>query len=115
LPEARARVRTDPLVFCLTTERAENQFYFWPSYPGRLSGQNAIFVRELKMPGMLPGWHWNWLRGETNLSEPLPAGEPAPDRLRQQFESVTDLGVKEVLYRGRTFHLLQLFECRNLR
>ena len=46
LPEAKAAVTSDPLVFYRTDSRAVNQFYFWPGYEDR-KGQNAIFVREL--------------------------------------------------------------------
>jgi len=38
-----------------------------------------------------------------------------PERLRAEFASVSDLGTREVLYRGRVAHTLRLFACRDLR
>jgi hypothetical protein len=35
--------------------------------------------------------------------------------LLDDFESVQDLGVTPVLYHGRVYRWLQLFECRRLR
>jgi membrane-associated phospholipid phosphatase len=90
LPEAKQNVPNDPLVFARSSDKPENQFYFWKGYAGR-TGQNAIYVSE------------------DNLSE-----IPSP-RLQREFASVRDLGVKEALYRGRVFHRLRLFECRDLR
>ena len=39
--------------------------------------------------------------------------QPAPERLLGEFESVSDLGVTNVLYRGRDLlRPLQIFACR---
>ena len=46
LPEAKAAVTSEPLVFYRANPTPDNQFYFWPGYENR-KGQNAIFVREL--------------------------------------------------------------------
>jgi hypothetical protein len=35
--------------------------------------------------------------------------------LEQEFESVTLLGVRDVLYHGRVLRPLQLYACRGLR
>ncbi|HEV2207462.1 MAG TPA: glycosyltransferase family 39 protein [Verrucomicrobiae bacterium] len=95
LPEARAAVRSDPLVYCRSNPTPENQFYYWPGYDSR-KGQNAIYVLEL------------------NRDDPTP--QPPPERLQQEFESVTDLGVTNVLYHGQyLLRPLHLFACRNLR
>ncbi len=95
LPEARASLKTIPLVYYQTSASPENQFYFWPGYTER-KGENAIYVRELDRDKPAPG--------------------AAPERLQQQFESVTDLGVTNVLYRGQfLLRPLQLFACRGLR
>lgn len=90
LPEARAGVPDQPLVYFMTTDRPVNQFYFWPGYQGR-RGENAIFV-QTRRPGRDP-----------------------PEQIQREFASVRDLGVVEVPVRGRVFHRLQLFECRGLR
>ena len=116
IPEARTNVATNPLVYCQTSTEAKNQFYFWPGYVGNRTGENAIYVKELSTPKLKKDWVHLWLHG-TPLEE-LPREEPKqgppPDFLTQEFESVKDLGVFPIYYRGRIFHNIQLFECRNL-
>jgi hypothetical protein len=90
LPEAKASVSRQPLVYYQSSEQPDNQFYFWPGYNTR-KGENAVFVARNERP------------------------ESAPKRLHQEFESVTDLGMREISYRGRVFHKIQIFQCRNLR
>jgi membrane-associated phospholipid phosphatase/4-amino-4-deoxy-L-arabinose transferase-like glycosyltransferase len=90
LPEAKAGVPNDPLVYALSSDKAENQFYFWPGYENR-KGQNAIFFQEAH------------------------TRQPPPERIEKEFESVTDLGIQDIRYRDRVFHQIQLFECRDLR
>lgn len=116
LPEAKSRVAGDPIVFYQSTPKPDNQFYFWPDYRDH-TGQNAIFVRELERPRLRDGWFKLWWNhgndlyvAETNVI--FPGLTPA---LRQQFESVRDLGVKNVVANGDVVRRLQLFECRNLR
>jgi hypothetical protein len=80
------------MVYCRSSEVPENQFYFWPGY-NRRKGENAIFVQEL---------------GRAN-PHPL----PPPARLLEEFESVSELGVSNVLYHGEfLLRPLQLFTCR---
>src|SRR5437016_1582837 len=90
LPEAKAAAPDRPLVYFRSSNRPENQFYFWPGYQSR-KGQNAIFVQEVHTP------------------------QPPPDRIRNEFASVTDLGLHDILYRDRVVHQIELFECRDLR
>ena len=94
LPEARTNVTTEPLVFYRTNPIPANQFYFWPGYENR-KGQNAIFVRE--------------------LDRDQPKFRPVPRDLERQFESVTELGVRNVLYHRRVLRPLQIYVCRGLR
>jgi hypothetical protein len=115
IPEAKTNVAENPIVYFLTSTNAVNQFYFWPGYKENRTGQNAIYVKELAMPPLIKGWPWKWLAGETNLLRHESSPKPAPDVLLQEFDSVTDLGLYDVQYRGRAFHIIQLFECRNLR
>ncbi len=91
-PDAKARVTTDPLVTVLSADRPQNQIWFWPHfrYENR-KGQTAIYVQNAKRP------------------------YPVPERLRQEFASVTDLGIFEAEYRGRVAHRYQLFVCRDKR
>jgi membrane-associated phospholipid phosphatase len=89
------RPEKEPLVYFLTSSGPENQFYFWPGYHNR-KGENAVFVREL------------------SRDNPLPL--PAPESLRAEFASVTDLGVSNVWYHDRfLLRPLQFFACRGLK
>jgi len=90
LPEAKAGVPDQPLVYALHTDQPKNQFYFWPGYRHR-KGENAIFVRHARV------------------------AEPAPDTLQTEFASITDLGLRQIAYRGRVLHTVQLFACRDQR
>lgn len=91
LPEARAGVPHDPLVYYRTSQQPVNQYYFWPGYLER-KGQNAIYVVEIT---------------GTN--------RPPRDSVVAEFESITKLPTQPIVHRGRTLHRLQLYECRNLR
>jgi hypothetical protein len=113
-PLAKSDVTKTPLVYCISSEHPENQFYFWPGYTDQRKGQNAIFIRELGAPPLVKGWVPKWLRGETNLLRHPPISQPAPRQLVREFDSVKDLGQFNVLYRGRVFHTYQIFECHNL-
>ncbi len=117
LPEARATVGSDkPLVYYMAKGHPENQFFFWPNYLSR-AGESAIFVQSLEEPKLVEGWFWKWQRGDQNIIRPnLPVPMAAPPKLIQnQFESIRDLGIFKVEYRGRIFRHFQLFECRNLK
>jgi hypothetical protein len=93
-PEPNPHDDLGPMVYYRTDPRRVNQFYFWPGYNSR-KGQNALFVRELDR--------------DKPENDPLPA--PLPD----EFESITDLGIREVLHRGNVLWRLQFFACRGLR
>lgn len=116
IPEARTNAGDKALVYTQTSTEAKSQFYFWPGYKGNRTGENAIFVRELRMPKLKSNWPSLWLHG-TPLEE-LPRedaqGGPPPEFLAQEFESIKDLGNFPVYYKGRIFHYVQMFECRNL-
>ena len=116
IPEARTNVATDPLVYCQPTRRPENQFYFWPAYNDSRAGQNAIYLKEFGLPPLVHNWIWLWLKGEPmdNLPREQPTPRPPPQVLLQGFDSLKDLGLYEVRYHGRVFHIFQLYECRNL-
>ncbi len=94
LPEAKAAVAGDPLVFYRTDSRTINQFHFWPGYENR-KGENAIFVRELDRDTPRPG--------------------PVPPEIERQFDSITEVGVTNVLYHRRVLWPLQIYACRGLR
>lgn len=93
LPEAKQSVASHPIVYYQTSAVPENQFYFWPSYTER-KGENGVYVREL------------------NRDRPDPG--PPPERLQQEFESVVDLGVTNVMYHDRLLRPFQLFACRGV-
>jgi hypothetical protein len=88
IPEARTGIPDQPLVYFISTGEPKNQFYFWPGYQMR-KGENAIFI------------------GTVDRSE-----RDAPESLRKEFASVTDLGMRDILYRDKVFHQIQLFACR---
>ncbi|HVV00902.1 MAG TPA: glycosyltransferase family 39 protein, partial [Verrucomicrobiae bacterium] len=94
LPEAKEAVSDVPLVYYKSTPYARNQFYFWPGYLDR-KGENAIYVVELD-------------RDTLALKTP-------PATLVAEFESVTNLGVHNVMYHGQINRPLQFFACHNLR
>jgi hypothetical protein len=116
LPEAKSRVGAEPLVFCYASREPRNQFYYWPDYLGR-AGQDAIFVREAARPRLRPGWFSDWWHGSNDLYLPAPAvAQALPPELLSQFETVTDLGVKQVVYPGKgVLRCAQFFACHNLR
>jgi 4-amino-4-deoxy-L-arabinose transferase-like glycosyltransferase/membrane-associated phospholipid phosphatase len=116
LPQARERVKDIPLAYHLTSDRPKNQFYFWPGYREQRRGENAIFVVELEMPKKpLRSMLDTYLPARADEAEAVPAAKAAPAELQAEFASVTDLGPSKVLYRGRVFRWIQLFECRDLR
>ncbi|MBI3876635.1 MAG: glycosyltransferase family 39 protein [Verrucomicrobia bacterium] len=95
MPGARERAARGELqAYYLSSEQAENQYYFWPGYRGRLTGANAIFVLPLK-------------------DDSSPAQPPAS--LLKEFASVTDLGVRRIERKGRLVHTVQLFACHGLK
>jgi 4-amino-4-deoxy-L-arabinose transferase-like glycosyltransferase/membrane-associated phospholipid phosphatase len=111
IPAAREGVPDDPLVFYKTAASPENQFYFWPGYESR-KGHHAIYVQEEPMPRVPYGLD------EHEFARPW-VGNPPPARppevIENQFASVRDLGIYEMLYRHRPMRYLRVFECRELR
>jgi 4-amino-4-deoxy-L-arabinose transferase-like glycosyltransferase/membrane-associated phospholipid phosphatase len=91
IPEAKAGVPDRPLVYCISSDEPENQFFFWPGYQAR-KGQNALYIAPVDRFERTP-----------------------PASLQREFASVTDLGMRDILYKDRVFHQVQLFACRNLR
>jgi membrane-associated phospholipid phosphatase len=92
LREAHPSLPGAPLVYARTTRTPKNQFYFWPEYRYRdtRKGQNAVFIRFSDKP------------------------EPPPQDLVAEFQSVTDLGYREIKSGQQVLHRLQVFACRNL-
>jgi hypothetical protein len=116
-PAARKAVALKmPLVYPKDSDTPENQFYFWPEYNYRATrqGENAIYVED-KGPGSPEkGWLGKWLRGEPVTIDP-PEPEDPPARITDEFEKVTDLGVRNVQYHGRQYHQLHLWACYDLK
>jgi hypothetical protein len=94
LPEAKAAVTQTPLVYVRSSPTPKNQFFFWPGYSMH-KGENAVFVIE--------------------LDRKVPGPKPPPRSLVEEFESVTDMGVRNVMYHGQLLRPLQFFACRNLK
>jgi hypothetical protein len=115
LPEARRGLPDNPLVYYRTSDKPRNQFYFWPGYRGRHRGANAIYVDEAPLPKLKRGWVWPWLTGRKDLYEPdAPLRDRVPPEVREEFASITDLGVRDIVVRGQTLRRVRLFACRNL-
>jgi 4-amino-4-deoxy-L-arabinose transferase-like glycosyltransferase/membrane-associated phospholipid phosphatase len=116
LPEAKRLVSGEPMVFAYASREPRNQFYFWPDYLGR-AGQNAIFVREVERPKLRPDWLSVWWNHSNNLYLPdHPTASALPPEVTGQFETITDLGVKDVMYPGKgVMRRAQFFACQNLR
>ncbi|MGZ5019052.1 MAG: glycosyltransferase family 39 protein [Chthoniobacterales bacterium] len=90
-PAAQAAVTSAPMIYCLDADEPENQFYFWRGYSAR-EGDDAIFVQKTDEP------------------------HPPPPRLLQEFETVDDLGMRQVYDdHGLEIRRIQLFACRRLR
>jgi hypothetical protein len=87
-PDTRKAPRDNKLIYALATERPVNQFYFWPNYRNR-AGEDALFVQR--------------------------EGASLPQELTKQFERIEDLGVRDIIYRGRALHKMHFYAARNLR
>lgn len=117
LPEARERAQTgaEALVYYPSSTVPYNQYFFWPGYEHR-KGQSAIFLHLVKDPPLPKDWFRRWLAGESDIFAPTKtAGDPIPTDIARQFESVVDLGVQPLMYRGRALRYVQLIEFRNLK
>jgi len=114
-PAAKAVGTTQPLVYCVNTEVPANQFYFWDDYNYQVHrhGQNAIYVELLEGIPYKPGWFWHWLKHEPVDRVP-PVPEPVPSSMAAQFESVKDLGIREVYVKDRVLHRVHLWACYHL-
>ena len=91
MAEARSHVTERPVVTVVSSPKPENQFWFWPeyNYQDRV-GENALLITYPDQ------------------------GKDALDRTRKEFESVTDLGLVDIPYRGTSnYHQLNLYACRN--
>ncbi len=83
------------MVYYRRSATPDNQFFFWPSYDSR-KGENAIYVAE------------------ADRSNPQPRA--IPPELLEQFESVSDLGLRTIMYHDSIpLRAVQLFACRGLK
>jgi len=117
-PARAAAESSRPLVYCVDSDRPIDQFAFWDDYNYRehRQGENALFVLHLDPYKMESGWIWKWLRGEPVGFREIPPPRAVPKRMADEFESVTNLGIREIKLRdGRVFHRVQLFGCYHLK
>ena len=116
IPQARAALKSEPLVYSADSDEPENQFYFWPEYNYRdqRKGQNAIYVAEADLYQLDGGWLWKWLAHQP-ITRTTPPPATLPPRIAQEFESVTDLGEQDVKIGDRVFHRVHLWACYNLK
>jgi len=118
IPGAKAAIKSDdPLVYAMDSDSPHNQFYFWPEYdyPEHRRGQNAIIVSEVDPYPLEHGWFWKWLKRESINYGKIPPPAPAPEKIVQQFASVTDLGERDVTVGGRVFHRVHLWAGYHLK
>ncbi|HEY4416896.1 MAG TPA: glycosyltransferase family 39 protein [Verrucomicrobiae bacterium] len=115
----RAALTQQPLVYCQRLDQLpENQFYLWPEYDYARTrrGQDAIYVRRVDTYKLEKGWIWKWLKREPIAYRDIPPLPPAPPDIINQFETVTNLGVRDVMIRdGRVLQRVQIFGCYNLK
>jgi hypothetical protein len=118
-PAARAVINTPkPLVYCLDTDKPGSQFFFWDEYNYRehRHGENAIYVSQVDYYKLEQGWFWKWLHHEPLNYREIPPLDPPPARLTAEFETVTNLGRRDIqINDGRVFHRIQIFGCYNLK
>jgi 4-amino-4-deoxy-L-arabinose transferase-like glycosyltransferase/membrane-associated phospholipid phosphatase len=117
LTDAKDALKSQPLVYSAASDAPANQFYFWPEYDYRASrqGQNAVYVSELDPYLLEHDWFWKWLTNQPVNYAYVPPPSPIPPRIAQEFESVTDLGEREIKIGDRVFHRVHLWACHNLR
>ena len=115
LPEARKQATSpEALAYFCATAHPMNQFYYWPNYLHR-HGQNALFVREISGPTLRSDWFSQWWHHNPDIFVSVrPHGGPPPPELKKQFDSFTDLGVRDVIYDGSVIRRVQLNQCRHL-
>jgi 4-amino-4-deoxy-L-arabinose transferase-like glycosyltransferase/membrane-associated phospholipid phosphatase len=114
LPEAKARVADAPIVFCKPSATPRNQYYFWPGYEQTHKGRNALYVRRCKPHKPSSD---QLVKRQRNQTDPHAMGvrpEPPPEWLAKQFSSVKSTGLHVVRYRGQVFHVIEIYECRDL-
>lgn len=115
LPEARVGLPDKPLVYFRTSDTPKNQFYFWPGYRGVHRGANAIYVDESPPPDLKRGWFRDWLARKKDIYDDKPPRKAkVPREVIEEFESITDLGTRDIVIRGQVVRRVQLFACRNL-
>ena len=116
IPQARAALKSEPLVYSADSDGPKNQFYFWPEYNYRdqRKGQNAIYAAEAGLYQLGGGWFWKWLAHQP-INRTAPPQATLPPRIAQEFESTTDLGEQDVKIGDRVFHRVHLWACYNLK
>jgi 4-amino-4-deoxy-L-arabinose transferase-like glycosyltransferase/membrane-associated phospholipid phosphatase len=116
LPEAKAAFKKEPLVYRHTSKKIDDQLAFWPEYQYRdfRAGENAIYVVEVGPYSLEKGWLWKWLARKPVGYADIPP-PPVPRAVLGEFESVKDIGQREIKIGSRVFRRVELFECRTLR
>jgi hypothetical protein len=116
--QARAAAESaKPLVYCLDSDKPIDQFAYWDQYNYRehRQGENALFVEHLDPYKLEHGWIWKWLCRKPVKYRDIPAPPPA-NRVIGEFESVTNLGIREIKLRdGRVFQRVELLGCYHLK
>ncbi|HEY1661148.1 MAG TPA: glycosyltransferase family 39 protein [Verrucomicrobiae bacterium] len=117
LPNAKSALKSEPLVYSVDSTEPQNQFYFWPEYNYHTArqGQNAVFVSQIDPYPLEKGWVWKWLAGEPIGYKSVPPPETILPEIAGDFQSVTDLGEREIKIGDRVFHREHLWACYDLK
>ncbi len=117
IPQAKAALQSEPLVYAMDSDAPHNEFYFWPEYNylKHRRGQNAVFVSEVDPYPLERDWFWKWLKREPIQYAKIPPPLPTQKKLLQQFASVSDLGEHDINLGNRVFHRVHLWACYDLK
>ena len=107
-----------PMVYCVQADPPTSQFDFWPeyNYHAARKGQNAIFILDIGLAKTEPGWIWKWLRHEPISTNSAPVKVPPgwQPPVYPDFQTIKDLGRREILVKGQVYHRVHIWACYNL-
>jgi membrane-associated phospholipid phosphatase len=119
-PAARkAEALKRPMVYCVQTDPPTSQFDFWPEYNYRATrdkGENALYIMDIGLAKPEPGWFWKWLRHEPIPTNSAPAKIPPgwQPPVYPEFETIQDLGRREITVKGQPCRRVHIWACYNL-